>query len=194
MGRPPPNGPIPPLQFFVTSLILQSQWKPYCYLLSYMLYHTKAMTCGEYKGLCRCNNILYCCLWLGPLGHSISELTFQKMRQDTAVSDFEAWPFLLVISHLGKHLHHHWRTDKMQCPCQAHVKQKAMLSLLLLAFLHQPYLAFSDSAPRSRHNVASPSLWKPSILSFLKLIPGEPEPDHNRHFLCYKWEHRVQRL
>ena len=32
-----------------------------------------------------------------------------------------------------------------------------------------------------------------SLLSFLKLIPGEPEADHNRHFLCYKWEHPLQR-
>ena len=66
-----------------------------------------------------------------------------------------------------------------------------MLSLLLLlAFLlHQPDLVFSDSAPRLRHNML---LYMKTLLSFLKLIPGEPEPDHNRHFLCYKWEHCVQ--
>ena len=153
-------------------VILQSQWKPpHCYSLCC---YTTQKPCPDRHVV---NIRIYVHVqqhlywwqwfaqwviakkWMGSPGHSISELTFQKMRQDTAVLDFEAWPSLPVISHLGKHLHHHyWRTDKMQCPCQAHVKHNAMLSLLLLAFLHQPYLAFSDSAPRSRHNVASPSL------------------------------------
>jgi len=53
--------------------------------------------------------------------------------------------------------------------CKNRMSLPSCLLLLLVVLLQEQWQVSSEPAA-----------------SFLRLVPGEPEPDHNRHFLCYK--------